>query len=65
METHASLAKAIDEFFSMHYGMSYVNIYREQRVGKHGVARSGKRHIVCTMTDDTKQQILLHNRFNL
>ena len=39
METPASFGKAIDEFFSMHYDMSDVNVYGAHRVGKHGVTR--------------------------
>ena len=61
IETPASLGKAIGEFFSMHYGMSDVNVYGAHRVGKHGVTRSGERPIVCTMTDDTKRRIILEN----
>ena len=61
METPASLGKAIGEFFSLHYGMSDVNVYGAHRVGKHGVTRSGERPIVCTMTDDTKRRIILEN----
>ena len=61
METPASLGKVIGEFFSMHYGISDVNIYGAQKVRKHGVARSGERPIVCTMTDDTKRRIILEN----
>ena len=61
METPASLGKAIDEIFSMHYGMSDVNAYGAHQVGKQGVIRSGERPIVCTMTDDTKWRIILEN----
>ena len=56
VETLASLGEAIGEIFSMHYGMSDVNVY-----GAYGVTRSGERPIVCTMTDDTKRRIILEN----
>ena len=42
METPASHGKIIGEFFSMHYGMLNVNAYGADRVGKHGVTRSGE-----------------------
>ena len=35
IETHASLRKAIGEFFSMHHGMLDVNVYGGHRVRKH------------------------------
>ena len=43
--------------------MSDVNVYGAHQVGKHGVTRSGERPIVCTMTDDTKRQIILENNW--
>ena len=41
--------------------MSDVNVYWSHRVGKHGVARSKERLMVCTMKDDTKQNIIVEN----
>ena len=41
--------------------MSDVNVYWSHRVGKHGVARSKERLMVCTMKDDTKQRTILKN----
>ena len=61
MQIPASLGMAIGEFFSLHYGMSDVNVYGAHRVGKHGVTRFGERPIVCTMIDDTKRRIILEN----
>ena len=55
------LRMAIGEFFSMHYGMSDVNVYGAHRVGKHGATRFEERPIVCTMTNDTKWRIILKN----
>ena len=53
--------KVIGEIFSMHYGMSDVNVYGAHRVGKHGATRFEERPIVCTMTNDTKWRIILKN----
>ena len=41
------------------YGMLDVNLYGAHQVRKHGLARLRERSIVCTMTDDKKQRIML------
>ena len=40
-----------------------MNVYGAHKVGKHGVTHFGKRPIICTMTDDTKRQIILKNNW--
>ena len=54
METLTYLGKVIGEFFNMHYSMVDVNVHGAHKVGKHNVAHSRERPIVCTMADDTK-----------